>query len=42
MECAPMNAEIAITEAEIANVVDRFCAKVPVDPEIGPVSNGGP
>jgi hypothetical protein len=34
-----MNAEIAITEAEIATVVDRFYAKVRVDPEIGPVFN---
>jgi hypothetical protein len=34
-----MNAQIAITEAEIANVVNRFYGKVLVDPEIGPVSN---
>ena len=34
-----MNAEIAITEAEIADLVDRFYAKVRVDSEIGPVFN---
>lgn len=34
-----MYAETAITEAEIASVVDRFYAKVRVDPEIGPVFN---
>jgi hemoglobin len=34
-----MNPEVAITEAEIASLVDRFYAKVHVDPEIGPVFN---
>lgn len=34
-----MNAEAHITEAEIANLVDCFYAKVRVDPEIGPVFN---
>jgi hemoglobin len=34
-----MNAEVVITEAEIADLVDRFYAKVRVDSEIGPVFN---
>ena len=34
-----MNAEIVITEAEIADLVDRFYSKVRVDSEIGPVFN---
>jgi hemoglobin len=34
-----MNTETAITETEIASIVDRFYAKVRVDPEIGPVFN---
>ena len=34
-----MNAEAPITETEIANLVERFYAKVRVDPEIGPVFN---
>jgi hemoglobin len=34
-----MIAEAPITEAEIASLVDRFYAKVHVDPEIGPVFN---
>jgi hemoglobin len=34
-----MYAQIAITEVEIASVVDRFYGKVRVDPEIGPVFN---
>jgi hemoglobin len=34
-----MNAEPPITETEIASLVERFYAKVRVDPEIGPVFN---
>ena len=34
-----MTAETLITETEIASIVDRFYAKVRVDPEIGPVFN---
>ena len=34
-----MNAETPITEAEIASLVERFYAKVRLDPEIGPVFN---
>jgi hemoglobin len=34
-----VNAITAITEQEIALLVDRFYAKVRVDPEIGPVFN---
>jgi len=34
-----MNAGSLITETEIANLVERFYAKVRVDPEIGPVFN---
>lgn len=34
-----MNATTPITEQEIALLVDRFYAKVRVDPEIGPVFN---
>src|SRR6202167_3108407 len=34
-----MNAETLITETEIARIVERFYAKVRVDPEIGPVFN---
>jgi hemoglobin len=34
-----MNAEAPITETEIANIVERFYARVRVDPEIGPVFN---
>jgi hemoglobin len=34
-----MIAETAITEAEIASLVDRFYAKVHVDSEIGTVFN---
>ncbi len=34
-----MNAEARITEAEISDLVDRFYAKVRVDPEVGPVFN---
>ncbi len=34
-----MNKETPITEAEIANLVDRFYAKVREDPEIGPIFN---
>jgi hemoglobin len=34
-----MNTETPITETEIASLVDRFYAKVRVDPEIGPVFN---
>jgi hemoglobin len=40
--CKPrfsMTAETPITETEIANIVERFYAKVRVDPEIGPVFN---
>src|SRR3984957_12345051 len=34
-----MNAETLITETEISTIVERFYAKVRVDPEIGPVFN---
>jgi hemoglobin len=34
-----MNEETPITETEIASLVDRFYAKVRLDPEIGPVFN---
>jgi hemoglobin len=34
-----MNAESTITEREISSLVERFYAKVRVDPEIGPVFN---
>lgn len=34
-----MNAVVAITETEIATLVDRFYEKVRVDAEIGPVFN---
>ncbi|HEY2001555.1 MAG TPA: group III truncated hemoglobin [Acidobacteriaceae bacterium] len=34
-----MIVETPITEAEIASLVDRFYAKVQMDPEIGPVFN---
>ena len=34
-----MNNETPITEVEIATLVDRFYAKVRLDPEIGPVFN---
>jgi hemoglobin len=34
-----MNAESTITEGEISRLVERFYAKVRVDPEIGPVFN---
>jgi hypothetical protein len=34
-----MNAQTPITETEIASIVERFYAKVRVDPEIGPVFN---
>ncbi len=34
-----MNAETRITETEISNLVERFYAKVRVDPDIGPVFN---
>ncbi len=34
-----MNAEAPITETEIDSIVERFYAKVRVDPEIGPVFN---
>jgi hemoglobin len=34
-----VNTETAITEAEIATLVDSFYAKVREDPEIGPVFN---
>ena len=34
-----MNAPTPITETEIASIVERFYAKVRVDPEIGPVFN---
>ncbi len=34
-----MNAEVPITETEIASMVERFYAKVRLDPEIGPVFN---
>jgi hemoglobin len=34
-----MNTEMSITETEIASIVDRFYAKVRIDPEIGPVFN---
>jgi truncated hemoglobin YjbI len=32
-------AEQKITEEEISNLVDRFYAKVQIDPEIGPIFN---
>ena len=35
-----MEAERAITEEEIASLVERFYAKVRRDPEIGPIFNG--
>ena len=34
-----MNAQTPITETEIASIVERFYAKVRVDPEVGPVFN---
>jgi hemoglobin len=34
-----MNAPTPITETEIASIVERFYAKVRVDPEIGPLFN---
>lgn len=34
-----MNAAIPITEQEIALLIDRFYAKVRVDPEIGSIVN---
>jgi hemoglobin len=34
-----MNIEATFTEAEISTLVERFYAKVRVDPEIGPVFN---
>lgn len=34
-----MNIETPIAEAEISSLVERFYAKVRVDPEIGPVFN---
>ena len=34
-----MSLEIRITESEISELVDRFYAKVRIDPEIGPVFN---
>jgi hemoglobin len=34
-----MNAETPITVMEIASIVERFYAKVRVDPELGPVFN---
>ena len=34
-----MNEGNLITEAEIASLVERFYAKVRVDPEIGPIFN---
>jgi hemoglobin len=34
-----MNSEAPITEAEIADLVEQFYAKVRLDPEIGPVFN---
>ena len=34
-----MSAETPITETEIASIVERFYAKVRIDPEIGPVFN---
>ena len=34
-----MNAETPIIKTEIARIVERFYAKVRVDPEIGPVFN---
>jgi hemoglobin len=35
-----MNVEAPISETEIDSIVERFYAKVRVDPEIGPVFNG--
>jgi hemoglobin len=36
----PMNAATLITESQIASLVERFYAKVQVDPEIGPIFQG--